>query len=173
MKSKFTSLNPAGFVRPGFVAAAAVACGYWASQILATYYVSEAETGTNPSWTVAAVCFGAFVVLFMLHMLKPWSKTAAIFGLCSLAVFVARMWDESSPLMSYKLERHLPSAITVILISTLFGVAGMALDTNRCWRIFSNPDLSQNSPRQALRCGLARVFRACNRGQGSPNDFVI
>ena len=146
MKNKLINLNPAWFTRPGIVAAAAIVCGYWTSQILATWYIGDAEAAGQPSWSVAALCFGAFVVLFLAHLLRPWSKTAAIFGLCSLAAFVGLMWYDSSPVVSLEMERYIPSGTSVILISTVFGVAGMAADATRCWRVFRIHHQGKNLP---------------------------
>ncbi|HTV42089.1 MAG TPA: hypothetical protein VMF08_16080 [Candidatus Sulfotelmatobacter sp.] len=145
MKTKLIHLKPAWFTRSGIVAAAAIACGYWTSQILATWFVGAAEVG-YPSWTLAALCLCAFVVLFLAHLLKPWSKTAAIFGLCSFAAFVGLMWQYTRPVVSPEIDRRLPSAMSVVLICTVFGVAGMAFDAARCWRVFRTHDQSKKLP---------------------------
>ncbi|HUA65067.1 MAG TPA: hypothetical protein VME24_04415 [Alphaproteobacteria bacterium] len=127
MKNKLMWKHPDCFIRSGVVAAAALACGYWASQICATYFVSEAEMRTS-SWNVAALSLGAFALLFVIHLLRPWSKTAAILGFCSFAAFVALIWYDTSPvIIGYAFSVWL-----VILISTVSGLVGMALDANRC-----------------------------------------
>lgn len=130
MKNKLICKHPGWFARTGFVTAAAVACGYWVSQIYATYFVSQAEMRMS-SWNVAALCLGAFVILFVVHVLGPWSKTAAIFGLCSFAAFAALVWYDTGPvIIGYALRVWL-----VMLISTVFGAAGLALDAKRCWHL--------------------------------------
>ncbi|HUA64407.1 MAG TPA: hypothetical protein VME24_01070 [Alphaproteobacteria bacterium] len=127
MKETFIDRKSGLFARSGTVAVAVVTCGYWASQIYATYFVSEAQMRCF-SWNVAALCLGAFVTFFVIHLLRPWSKAAAILGLCSFAAFVGLIWYDTGPvIIGYSLPVWL-----VLLISTVFGVAGMALEANRC-----------------------------------------
>jgi hypothetical protein len=131
MKNNLLGKHPEWFARTGIVTAAAVATGYWVLQILAAFFVSGAELRLE-SWNAAALCLGGFVILFVVHLLRPWSKTAAIFGLCSLALLLGLLlYDTKVGLIPYY-----PSANWVILISTIFGVGGMALDANRCRHLF-------------------------------------
>ena len=141
MKNKLIPLAPASFTRPGIVAAAAVVCGYWLSQILATDFVSAAEMGES-SRIVGALSFGLFGILFVLHMIKPLSKAAAILGLCSFGAFTTAMAYQCVPdiphsLASAKYFFLVTSIIRYVFsVSTVLGLAGVALDTHRCWHMF-------------------------------------
>ncbi|HEV2330335.1 MAG TPA: hypothetical protein VGY56_16255 [Verrucomicrobiae bacterium] len=150
--------HPGWCARTGVVTAAAVACGYWASQIYATYFVGEAQMRMS-SWIVAALCLGAFLILFVVRVFRPWSKAAAILGLCSFAAFVGLIWYDTGPvLLGYAMP-----VWAVILISTVFGVAGVALDVERCWR------LGSHALSESLWLKLGHKARAAFRHAFHPN----
>ena len=112
--------------RPGPVVTAAMIIGYWISQMFASYFVSGAVIGIS-SKTAAALSFGLFAILFVLRSLGPWSRTAAILGLCSFVAFTAMIAGMFSPWF----VAYAPSVELMILISaglTLWGTAVDAFD---------------------------------------------
>lgn len=141
MKNKLINMSPARFARSGVVAGAAVACGYWISQILATNFVSGAFMNTS-SVIAGALLFVPFAILFVLHLFKPLSKTAAMLGLGSFCVFTAAM--------AYQCEPGLPHYLSLVRyafsVSTVLGLAGVVVDANRCRRVFRTHGQRQNSP---------------------------
>lgn len=120
-----------GFARPRLVTAAAVACAYWVSQVAVTYFVSDAVMSRGDLWHGAALCFGVFGALLVVHLLKPFSRMAAIFGLLAFAVYVILIWHMVIPGRFHGLiwDTH---ANTGMLIATILGVSGVLLDVNRC-----------------------------------------
>jgi hypothetical protein len=137
MKKNIVEGMLARFPRRGLVAFAAVACIYWIFQIAATYYVSMAQALRHSSWTVAALYLGGFAVLFVLHLLRPWSRAAAILGLLTLALYTGLIWYYTSAILYIT---YIPSAKWVIAVCTIMGLSGIALDANRCRRL-ARPDL--------------------------------
>ncbi|HTV42088.1 MAG TPA: hypothetical protein VMF08_16075 [Candidatus Sulfotelmatobacter sp.] len=117
-KSPFDSLT-----RPGPVAAPAKISGYWISQMLAVYFVGGAIIGLS-SKIAGALFFGLFAVLFVLHLFKPWSKTAAILGLLSFCAFTAMIAGMSSPWFVV----HAPSVELMVLVSAGLALWGVAVD---------------------------------------------
>lgn len=109
--------------KPGGVAASAMMGGYWVAQMLASYFVSGAIMGTS-SKMAGALFFGLFAVLFVLHLFKPWSKAAAILGLCSLGAFTVMMAYLSGPGIA---ARALPVEL-MILISASLALLGITAD---------------------------------------------
>jgi len=128
-----------GGAKAGIITAISVAAGYWVSQILATYFVSGAGMGRS-SVIAGAICFAVFAALFVLHLLNPWSKVAAMLGLGSFCVFTISIAYLCAP----GLDRYVPLARTAFFISTALGLAGVALDVERCWRL-CRPALSQSA----------------------------
>jgi hypothetical protein len=140
MKDQLSHLNPAWSTGPGAVAAAAVACGYWVSQILETNLVSSAEMG-NSSMIPGALCFGIFGVLFVMHLFKPLSKAAAILGLASFGVFTIAMAYQCLPHIAHYLSvgaylRSIRLTSYAFSASTVLGLAGVAMDAAGLWRVF-------------------------------------
>ncbi|HUA64406.1 MAG TPA: hypothetical protein VME24_01065 [Alphaproteobacteria bacterium] len=109
--------------KPGGIEAAAIVGGYWISQMLASYFVSSAVMGTA-SKAAGAVFFGQFAVLFVLRLIGPLSRTAAILGLCSFGAFTATMAYLSGPWFA----ENIPSVELMILISTVLALLGVTVD---------------------------------------------
>jgi hypothetical protein len=123
MKDKLAETSPGWSTRPGIIMAATVIGGYWTSQMLASYFVSGAVMGVSSMMT-GLLCFVLFAVLFVLHLFKPWSRTAAILGLCSFGAFTAMIAYLSGP----GVAAYAPSMELMILISAGLGMLGIAVD---------------------------------------------
>jgi len=136
MKEASVNRNSGFFARSGIVAGAAIVCGYWASQILAAFSLTMPGM-EEPTINFRVLFFSVFGALFILHLFKPWSKGAAILGVCSLAIYTALRWyDTVAWLPGIRvLSKYVPSAETVLLMTTVLGVAGIALDAWRCWHL--------------------------------------
>ena len=145
MKNKVVSGPSKMGVVSGIVTAISVAAGFWVLQILATYFV-------------CAVCFAGFAVFFVLHLLGPWSKAAALLGLGSFCVFTISM----AYLCVHDSGDYIPLARSAFIISVVLGLAGIALDIERCWRVCSL-SLSQSAWLRFGRKVLAMFRHAFHR----------
>lgn len=112
-----------GFARPEALGTGAMLGGYWISQMLASYFVVGALIGAS-SKMAGALCFGLFAVLFVLHSLRPWSRTAAILGLCSFGTFAALTAYMARPWF----VAYVPSVELMVLISAGLAIWGIAVD---------------------------------------------
>ena len=132
MKNKAVSGPPKEGASAGIVTAISVAVGFWVLQILAMYFVSGAAM-RRASVMAGAICFAGFATFFILHLLNPWSKAAALLGLGSFCVFTISVAYLRAPHPGH----YTPLTRSALIISAVLGLAGIALDIERCWRLCS------------------------------------
>lgn len=123
---KLLNLSPPWFAGSGIIAAMAMIGGFWISQMLASYFVSGAVMGTA-SKIAGAVFFGLFTVLFVLHLCRPWSRTAAMLGMGSFGAFTVTM----AYLSGDGIAGYAPSVELLILLSAGLALLGIAVDVVR------------------------------------------
>ena len=132
MKIELFRKGLSGLIKPGTTAATAMICGFWVTQFLALYFVSGSICGIEPKST-GALFLGLFVILFISHCARPWSKLAAFFGLASLCLFTGYMAYLCTPIPWLRV----PPVGATILLSLALILAGILLEaeTYRQWVI--------------------------------------
>lgn len=158
MKNTWISHLTRGCARPARLTVVAVSFAYWASQMLASYFVGGAILGIN-SKLAALLCLCLFGSLFAVHFIRPCSKMAAILGLCCFGTFIAAL----GYLSCLGSAIYVPSATALIGIPTLLGVAGIACDVERCRAIWTL------NPSECTRLSLVQKLIAMLRQTVHPN----
>ena len=129
MKTKSISEIPRGLIKPGTFAAAAMVSGFWASLSLALYFVSQSLMGVKSK--VAGLLFLAiFAGFYLLHSFRPFSRLAALLGLCSLAAMAVTIIACFKYLEGPE-QLPLPFVVAIILFPAAFGFGGILLDAEK------------------------------------------
>ena len=126
MKNKPVRTRLNEVIRPGTTSAVLMVCGYWISQALALYFVGGSICGLN-SKICGVLYLAVFAFFFFIHFSNPWSKLAAFFGLCSLAVVAFIMMYIHFTFFNF----WLPSAESLLLFAGALIFAGVILDAEK------------------------------------------
>lgn len=116
--------------KPSMAQIIALACAFWISQSLA-WYLFSGFLMSGRGGLLGPLSAGVFTVFFILHLFRPWSKAAAILGLCSVGVFTGFIEYVKSPTLVHSFT----SAEFAALFSVALAFAGWLLDAGKCWRL--------------------------------------
>jgi hypothetical protein len=116
--------------KPGMGLILAVDCGFWVSQLLALYFFSGFLISGRPDLS-GPLSIAVFAFFFVLHFFRPWSKMAAILGLCSLGVLAGYLEYLNSPVFN----PPVPSPNLFVLLSVALAFAGLVLDAATSWQL--------------------------------------
>lgn len=135
MKNELVSERLGDSAKPDIVRIIAVALGFWVSQSLAWYFFSGSLMKAETS-LAGALSVGVFTLFFILHLCRPWSKAAAILGLCSVGVFAGCVEYISSPVFKPGVQL----VEIVVLVSVALALAGLLLDVEKCRQLAGKAD---------------------------------